>query len=81
MYNLLIYYSGGRNEFLEKRIIQLCENYQGQVVQEFYFNNGSFEWLFSFKSIDQENNFRKDIIIVSKRFNLDINFGGSIHLL
>lgn len=74
--NTIFFYTGPQNINFEIKLTNLVDAYGGKLVQEFFFENGEHSCEINFENLGQFENFKRDIIGLSKIFMIDINFGG-----
>lgn len=68
---IVIFYTENKNQNLEDHILETVRRYRGQSG-EFVFNNGSFELTAVFKNEGQVQNFKNDLIYLSKPYGIKL---------
>ncbi len=75
MNKITVFYDDNKNPSLEEMIKETALRYKANVG-DFSYSQGSFESILEFNNQGQINNFKNDLIIIERAFNIKIKVGG-----
>ena len=70
---ICVIYEGNINSYINDKIKETAFRYKAKLLSDFEYENQNFQAFFEFRNEGQVENFKNDLRIIGKPFNLEIS--------